>query len=132
MLNQSIQFDLNKKVDTIITKEVDKNKQDLEFGSIKNLIDQYLYSTNSVYVMCIKIASRKTYWIMKHLLMCDRLFEKPYYDQIIFTSMSDGLDKTIQTIEGEVKTKIEFVRNSKILPYLQQIMKKKMKFYALI
>jgi hypothetical protein len=65
-------------------------------------------------------------------LICDRLFDKLYYDQVLFISISDGLDKTMQTIEGEFKTKIEFVSDANILQYLQRLMKKKTKFYALI
>jgi hypothetical protein len=54
------------------------------------------------------------------LLICDRLFEKAYYNYVIFTNTSDKLHKTWQTIEGEMKMKIEFVSDAKKFPYLQR------------
>jgi hypothetical protein len=60
------------------------------------------------------------------------LGSKPYYDKIIFTSTSDGLDKTVQTIEGEVQSNIQFVPDTDILEYLTNYMKEKKEFYALV
>jgi hypothetical protein len=117
--------------DHIITTEVDKNKEDLKFASIEPLSPEYLYSTNGVYLLCGKMGSGKTYWIMKHLLIMDQMFDKPYYDQILFTSTSDGLDKTVQTIEPKLKEKPKFIKDTEILQYLTKLMRRKMKFYAL-
>jgi hypothetical protein len=66
------------------------------------------------------------------LLICNRLFDKAYYNQVIFRSPSDRLDKTVQSIEEEVKIKIEFVSDGKILCDLQQLLKKKIKLYPLV
>jgi hypothetical protein len=117
--------------DKIITKEVEKNKEDLKYGSIEPISEEYLYSTNGVYLLCGKMGSGKTYWIMRHLMIMDRMFEKPYYDQILFTSTSDGLDKTVQTIVPQLQRKPEFIKDTEILQYLQRLMRRKMKFYAL-
>jgi hypothetical protein len=119
-------------VEKAISTELEKNKQDLEYAQIKPLHEpDYLYSTNGVYLMCGKMGSGKTFWIMRHILICDRLFPKPYYDQVLFTSTSQGLDKTVQTIESQCRTKITYIPDDKILPHLQKLMKRKMKFYAL-
>jgi hypothetical protein len=78
----------------IISKEVEKNKPYLEFTSIKPLPDTYLHSIDEIYLICGTMDSCKTYSIMKYLLICDRLFEKAYYNYVIFTNTSDKLHKT--------------------------------------
>jgi hypothetical protein len=70
-----------KEADKIIRKEVNKNKQDLEYSSIRPFSDTYLYPTNEIYLMCGKMGGGKIYWIMDHLLICDRSQDKPYYDR---------------------------------------------------
>jgi hypothetical protein len=68
---------------------------------------------------------------MKHILVTERLFKKPYYDLIIYTSTSKGADKTVESLEEDVKTEIQFVPDDKLLAYLQRHLKRKQKFYAM-
>lgn len=74
----------------------------------------------------------KTYQIMKHILTTERLFNKPYYDTIIFTSTSGSLDKTVSSLKSEVQTDITYIPDSQLLPFLKKHIRNKMKFYAVM
>ena len=70
----------------------------------------------------------KTYWIMKHILITERLFKQPYYDTIVFTSTSGTLDKTVSSMASQIETPINYVSDVELMPYLIKHLNNKMKF----
>ena len=95
------------KVDKTLSEQIQKNKQDIDNATIKPFSDEYQFSTNGIYLFCGKMGSGKTYTILKHLMIMDKLFGKPYYDQIIFSSTSGELDKTVESIKDQIQTEIK-------------------------
>jgi hypothetical protein len=73
----------------------------------------------------------KSYLIMKHILVIERLFSQPYYHLIIYTLTSISMDKTVDSLGKDVKTQILFVPDTEVLPYLEKHIKRKSKFYSL-
>ena len=120
-----------RQVDTIIGNAVKKNARDLNGSLIKPLSDEYPFSSNGIYFLCGKMGSGKSYTIMKHILITDRLFKEPYYDEIIFTSTSGSLDKTVETMKPLVKTPIRFVKDTELMKYLETLIDHKMKYYSI-
>lgn len=120
-----------RKVDSIMKRETKKNKRELEMASIKPLSKDWLFSTNGVYFFCSKMGGGKTYMIMKHLMITDRLFGHNYYDTIIFSSTSDEMDKTVETLSPNVSTPITNVSDTNLLIFMQKHIKEKMKYYAI-
>ena len=119
-------------VDNIMTKQIKKNEQVINNSKIEPLTDDYQFCTNGVYFLCGKMGGGKTYFIMKHILITERLFDQPYYDTIVFTSTSGTLDKTVSSMASQIQTPINYVIDVELMPYLIKHLKNKMKFYAVM
>jgi len=100
--------------------------------AIEPLSPEWPFSTNGIYFFCGKMGSGKTYTIMKHILVSERLFDEPYYDTIIFTSTSGTLDKTVGAMKKDVRTSITYVKDSDLMEYLKTYIEWKMFFYAVM
>jgi len=120
------------KVDTIISNELKKNAQELSYATIKPLSPEWPFRTNGIYFFCGKMSSGKTYTIMKHILVSERLFDEPYYDTIIFTSTSGTLNKTVGAMKKDVRTSITYVKDTDLMEYLKTHIERKMFFYAVM
>ena len=102
-------------VDSIMTKQIKKNQDVINNSTIEPLTDDYQYCTNGVYFLCAKMGGGKTYFVMKHILITERLFKQPYYDTIIFTSTSGTLDKTVSSMQSQVQTPINYVGDTELI-----------------
>ena len=123
---------VEKEVNEILEKVRRKNSKELSYALIKPLTKQYPFCSNGIYLFSGSMGSGKSYEIMKHILISERLFDEPYYSLIVFCSTSGGLDKTVQTFLPKVKTPIAFMPDTSLLPFLHQHIKIKKKYYALI
>ena len=119
-------------VDSIMTKQIKKNQDVINNSKIEPLSDDYKFCTNGVYFLCAKMGGGKTYFVMKHILITERLFKQPYYDTIIFTSTSGTLDKTVSSMASKIQTPINYVSDVQLMPYLVKHLRNKMKFYAVM
>ena len=115
------------KVNKTLTQQINKNKEDIDNATIKPFSDDYPFSTNGIYLFCGKMGSGKTFTILKHLMIMDKLFGEPYYDQIIFSSTSGELDKTVESIKDQIKTDLIFIKDFDLMNYLDKRIKEKMK-----
>ena len=75
-------------VDKILDTQAKANKKDLTNALIMPFSVDYPFSTNGVYFYVGKMGSGKTYNVIKHVMVTDRLMEKPYYDQIVISATS--------------------------------------------
>ena len=119
-------------VDNIMTKQIKKNQDVINNNKIEPLSDDYQFATNGVYFLNAKMGGGKTYWIMKHILITERLFNQHYYDTIVFTSTSGTLDKTVLSMASQIQTPINYVQDTELMPYLVKHLRNKMKFYAVM
>ena len=119
-------------VDSIMTKQLKRHQNVINNSKIEPLTDNYKFATNGIYFLCSHMGGGKTYFIMKHILITERLFKQPYYDTIIFTSTSGTLDKTVSSMASQIKTPINYVSDVELMPYLEKHLKNKMKFYAVM
>ena len=123
---------IKNEVDKLMMKQINKNRQVINNALIEPLTDSYQFSTNGIYFLCSKMSGGKTFWIMRHILVTERLFRDPYYDTIIFTSTSGTLDKTVSTLQSQIRTPITYVKDNELMSYLEKHLNNKMKFYAVI
>ena len=119
------------KVNEDIEKIIKKNKSELNTALIKPIHPQHKFSSNGLYCFIGKMGSGKTYYIMKHILLSERLFEKPYYNLIVFCSTSNGLDKTVLAFKDSIKTPILFINDSELLNFLEEHVREKMRYYSI-
>jgi len=120
------------KVDSIIDKQLRKAAQELSYATIEPMSPEWPFSTNGIYFFCGKMGSGKTYTIMKHVLVSERLYEDPYYDTIIFTSTSGTLDKTVSAMKKDVRTPITYVKDTDLMEHLKTHIERKMTYYAVM
>ena len=120
-----------KQVDDDINKIIKRNSKELQTALIKPIHKNHPFSSNGLYLFIGKMGSGKTYYIMKHILLSERLFKKPYYNLIVFCSTSNGLDKTVLAFKDKIKTPILFINDSELLDFLDRHIKEKMRYYSI-
>ena len=118
-------------VDKEIKSIIKKNKRELETALIKPMHPQHQFSSNGLYLFIGKPGSGKTYYILKHILLSEKLFDKPYYNLIVFCSTSNGLDKTVLAFKDKIKTPLIFLSDTELLPFLEEHVKEKMRYYSM-
>ena len=123
---------IQQEVNEILEKVRKKNNKELSMALIKPLTKDYPFCSNGIYLFSGSMGAGKSYEIMRHILISERLFEEPYYSLIAFCSTSGGLDKTVQTFLPKIKTPIAFIPDTSLMPFLRQHIKIKKKYYAII
>ncbi len=125
---------MKKAVDDVIAKELRKNSRSLSAATIRPISDDWQFSTNGVYFLCGKMGSGKTYTIIRHILMTERLSHQSgfCYDLIVFTSTSGSMDKTVCALGSKIKTPVMYVKDDQLVSFLTKHIKNKMKYYALM
>ena len=120
-----------KEVDDDIAKIIKKNKAELNTALIQPIHPKHKFSSNGLYCFIGKMGSGKTYYIMKHILLSERLFERPYYNLIVFCSTSNGLDNTVLAFKDSIKTPILFINDTDLLDFLEEHVQEKMRYYSI-
>ena len=106
-------------VNKLINDVIKKNKGELNTALIEPIHPKWKFSSNGIYLFIGKPGSGKTYFLLKHIMMSEKLFEKPYYNRIIFCSTSAGLDKTVLAFSPKIKTPITYVNDEELMPFLR-------------
>ncbi len=121
-------------VNGVIARELKRNARSLNAAVIRPIADEWLFSTNGVYFLCGKMGSGKTYTIIRHILMVERLSPQTgfKYDLVVFTSTSGSMDKTVCALSGYIKTPVVYVKDTDLVRYLEKHVKTKLKYYALM
>ena len=68
---------------------------------------------------------------VKHIMLSERLFEKPYYNLIVFCSTLNGLDKTVLAFKDKIKTPMLFINDSELMYFLAEHVREKMRYYSI-
>ena len=119
-------------VEKLINETLNKNMRDIEGALIKPLSDDYPFSSNGIYFLIGRPGAGKSYWIWRHIMITERLFEHPYYNKIIFCSTSGKMDKTAEVLNKKIKSKIEYVSEKQLMTILKRHLRRKTKYYALV
>ena len=118
-------------VDQILRREGEKNKKELNSALILPFSDDYPFCTNGVYFFAGRMGSGKTYGVIRHIMITDRLMEKPYYDQIVVSATSGSMDKTSKTFMNNCSAPVTNVDDKQLMAWLNKNVKQKGKYYAI-
>jgi hypothetical protein len=118
-------------IDNKLDKIRNKNKSILDSALTIPISNNYPFTTNGIYLFCGKPGTGKTYYVIRHILICENLFSLPYYDLIIFTSPKKGSDETLNTFKTEISTPILNIPDTEIVAFLKEFVRKKEKYYTI-
>lgn len=124
--------ELINKVETLIKETLRKNMKEIDGALIKPLSPDYPFSTNGIYFLIGKPGAGKSFWIWRHIMITERLFKHPYYQKIIFCSSSGKMDKTAETLNKQIQSKIDYVKERELMSYLKRHLRRKIKYYAIV
>lgn len=110
----------------------EKKHEELDFEKIEPFGEECKFGKNGLILFIGPQGSGKTHKLIEFILYTEMIYEKPYFDNIIFCSTSEELDKTLDYYKKKIKTKIEFVSENKILDRLATHIKRKGKFYSMM
>jgi hypothetical protein len=137
-------------VETILKDVALKNKAQLDSAKIVPLSPDWQFCTNGLYLMIATAGCGKSRFIIKHILMADRMAQMGmnrkikdikestgnahYYSLIVYCSTSGEMDRTVQTVmdANVIRTPIVQVSDSNLMSFLERHLKRKKKYYAMI
>jgi hypothetical protein len=121
-------------VEHILQDVASKNKDVLDSAKIVPLSPEWPFATNGMYILLATAGCGKSRFILKHILMCDRMTGGEYYSLIAYCSTSGELDQTVQTnLDAKnIKTPLVQVRDDQLMAFLQRHLKRKKKYYAMV
>ena len=108
------------------------NQKALDTSLILPFSSDYQFCTNGVYFYVGKMGSGKTYGVIRHVMITDKMIPGGYYDNIVVSSTSGGMDKTVQTFMSQCKAPITGVDDVQLMAYLTRNVKQKAKYYAIM
>ena len=115
MENSSVWQRVNAFMDEVLSK----NKEEMDMEKIEPFSDECKFGKNGIWLFIGPQGSGKTYKLIQTILYTEFMGEKPYFNNIIFSSTSDTLDKTLDAFRKKIKTKIEFVKQDRLYERLQ-------------
>ena len=121
-----------RQVNDIMAEVQEKEKKELDFEKIEPFDEECKFGKNGLWLFIGPQGSGKTHKLIETILFTEMIYEKPYFDNIIFCSTSEALDKTLELFKKKIKTKIEFVPEDKLLERMKLHIKRKAKFYSMM
>jgi hypothetical protein len=86
--------------------------------------DQVYYGKNGLILFIAPQGGGKSYTLCEFILLTEQLYPKPFFQNIIYCSTNDGLDKTLGTFKKQCKTKISYVNEAQLIPHLKILIKR--------
>ena len=107
-------------VETDMNAIAARNKDALNSALIQPLSPEWQFCTNGLYLLLATAGCGKSRFIIKHILMSERLYAEPYYSLICYCSTSGELDKTVSTYINNkiIKTPLVEVSDDNLMNFL--------------
>lgn len=125
---------IEKQVEREMNEIAARNRNALNSALIQPLDPSWQFCTNGLYLLLATAGCGKSRFIIKHILMSERLFKEPYYSLICYCSTSGELDKTVSTYihSNKIRTPLVEISDDKLLDFLARHLRRKKKYYAMI
>ena len=115
-----------------VDEKMNEKSDKLNSSLILPFSKDYQFCSNGVYFYCGKMGSGKTFNLIRHILITERLGQDSYYDQIIISATSDSMDSTAKTFISKVQASVVKVPDSELISFLQRYIRRKKKYYAIV
>jgi predicted phosphatase len=124
-----------RKVEQILKDVEAKNQVRLDNAKIVPLSQEWPFCTNGLYLLLATAGSGKSRFIIKHILMADRVVaDGGYYSLICYCSTSGEMDETVQSHleSNNIKTPLVQIDDNNLMQFLARHLKRKKKYYSMI
>ena len=132
MIPNKVSKTIANKIDKLMNDTLNKNKTELDNAQIKPFSDELQFGKNGLYLFIAPQGGGKSYNIAKFILMSERVYERPYYNTIIYCSTSDGLDKTLDIFRKKFKSDVKYIEESQLLTFLEHYIRRQKHFYSMV
>jgi hypothetical protein len=119
-------------VNSLMDEVMDGEKEELDMEKIESFSEDCKFGKNGLWLFVGPQGSGKTHKIIQTILYTEMFGDKPFFDNIIFSSTSDSLDKTFDAFKQRIQTRIEFVPEKQLMSRLALHLKRKSKFYSMM
>ncbi|KAI5512393.1 hypothetical protein TVAGG3_0748940 [Trichomonas vaginalis G3] len=109
-----------------VDEDMNETTDKLNSSLILPFSKDYEFYSNGVYFYCGKMGSGKTFNLIRHILITERLGNDSYYDQIIISATSDSMDSTAKTFMSKVQASVVKVPDSELIEFLQRYIRRKL------
>jgi predicted phosphatase len=130
-----IEGDQERKVEQVLHDVEAKNKARLDNAKIVPLSPDWEFCTNGLYLFLATAGSGKSRFIIKHIMMADKVVpEGGYYSLICYCSTSGEMDETVQSHleSNNIKTPLVQIEDNNLMDFLARHLKRKKKYYSMI
>ncbi|KAI5486771.1 hypothetical protein TVAGG3_0944440 [Trichomonas vaginalis G3] len=100
-----------------VDEDMNETTDKLNSSLILPFSKDYEFCSNGVYFYCGKMGSGKTFNLIRHILITERLGQDSYYDQIIISATSDSMDSTAKTFMSKVQASVVKVPDSELMNF---------------
>ena len=90
-------------VDKLFDQLGAKNKEKLDHAKITPIHDNFQFAKNGIWTMIGTMNSGKTYNYLKLAAQQERIFDEPFYEDIVICSTSGVFDETVKTFKETIK-----------------------------
>jgi hypothetical protein len=120
-------------INSLMSSVLKKRSKEMDMEKIEPFSQECKFGKNGLWLFIGPQGSGKTYKLMQTILYTDMFNEnKPFFNNIIFSSTSDEMDKTVDSFKKHIKTKIQYIPHNEIFDRLEEHIKHKKKFYSMM
>jgi hypothetical protein len=119
-------------VEALMKSILNKRHEEMDMEKIEPFSNECKFGKNGVWLFIGPQGSGKTHKLIQTILYTEMMDSKPFFNNIIFCSTSDEMDKTVDSFRKHIKTKIQYVPVKDIFTRLEAHIKHKKKFYSMM
>ena len=90
------------RVNSFMEDVLNKNKEEMDMEKIEPFSDECKFGKNGIWLFIGPKGSGKTYKLIQMILYTEFYKKKPYFNNIIFSSTSNTLDKTLDAFRKKI------------------------------
>ena len=120
-------------VDKLFDRLGAKNKERLEHAKIAPIHEDFQFSKNGSWILIGTMGSGKTYNYLKLAAKQEKIYDEPFYEDIVICSTSGEFDETVRTFKKSIrKSNLITVQDNDLLQFLNDYIAKSKTYNTLV